>query len=491
MRFMAEIHFANAELYAYTPQLQDFDAIFAKTNNPMIIGTNVDLHNPDSLKELLYDASAKQLEFVPSCNCGYLRSTIYKGMTCPRCDHVVETSFTTDLSYKAWIDIPEFFPPILHPAVAVVLEAWFGTPLFNALLGEQQISATTKKKLQHFGGSGYSYVYNNLWQIIDTAVSVKSILPKMRRDMIDDIKIMLKMYEPILFVRHLPILNKSLHMVSRRGDITYTDKTIKPVMGAAIQMACMCYEHFGLISNPKSIDKNIYALHRSYTEYHSSIFENRLSGKPKFIRQQVLGSKWHCTCRGVIAPLVGEHDPEIITIPWRTMVIQLHCEILNVLMNRYHMTKPDAWLLWSKAIVAYDQTIHDVINTLIAECPFKGLPILFGRNPSIRYGCLELLYGVLDPNVNNKTFGMSSMICCPFNADYDGDCMYAIFLKEMAEVHKYWRFEPKSNLVAGNGREITSDINVTDQHILALNAFIHQPIDERIIKYAGITIDNG
>jgi hypothetical protein len=70
----------------------------------------------------------------------------------------------------------------------------------------------------------------------------------------------------------------------------------------------------------------------------------------------------------------------------------LKLEIINVLVHRRGIALNEAINRVSEATVHYDKEIHDIIDVLIAECPYKGLPMVFDRPPSMQQGAIQLYF---------------------------------------------------------------------------------------------------
>jgi len=93
-------------------------------------------------------------------------------------------------------------------------------------------------------------------------------------------------------------------------------------------------------------------------------------------------------------------------------------EILNLLQNRYGYTQRDALDLFFKSKEEYSAVIHEILDTLIAECPYKGLPVEWDRNPSIDVGSEQLIFVTkFKSDVHDKTISMSQIIVNAPNAD--------------------------------------------------------------------------
>ena len=62
----------------------------------------------------------------------------------------------------------------------------------------------------------------------------------------------------------------------------------------------------------------------------------------------------------------------------------------------------DAYEKWHKTQFNYDPLVDEIMQTLISECGYtdkdgnfvnlKGLPVLFGRNPTLHHGAIQLLF---------------------------------------------------------------------------------------------------
>lgn len=59
--------------------------------------------------------------------------------------------------------------------------------------------------------------------------------------------------------------------------------------------------------------------------------------------------------------------------------------------------------------------------------------------------------------------------------DFDGDQVYCIMLKEMAEVIKYMAIHPMTTLLSGTGGGLTNDVKITNEYTLACNRWLFDP----------------
>ena len=397
------------------PGLVDYDAMFLSDPDAKIIPCGeVSTITKNQTKEQiasLFQDGTKDLNFIASCDCGNLVGNFYEGMTCKKCKTVVKTNFASELKFRAWLEIPQlkddpndpgFIPPILHPALYIILDRWLGrsggVSVLQALLDPD---TDLPKSLKDSGlGQGYRYFYNNFDDIMNYFLTqyapLKAPGARSRSQYIPEL---LKTYRPIAFFRHIPILNQSLHLLTTSGTMMYSDDCSGAILKAKIELSNLLYVYNNGPTGMKFIDQRIWTMYSAFIEYVKTISEVKLLGKKGYIRKLILGARLHCSARAVITPISGIHECDEVHIPWRMGVGLLKLEILNVLMNRFGYSMPEALAKQQKATMQYDKDIDEIMQTLIEECKTltnvyvphldamihpKGLCLLIGRNPKAR-----------------------------------------------------------------------------------------------------------
>ncbi len=394
--------------------VMDFDRTFEETPDAVIINSGDSIvDDPESLKKIFYDADKKHLTDTASCDCGYLKGNFWDE-PCPICHTHAITNFTRKLDYKYWIEIPEELPPVLHPMVFHVLGAWMGSKIIVSLMS---IDAPMPAKFSKFFGSGMKYFYENFDYIINQLATSKLLAPAARKKTPHILRF-LEMYKHCLFVRKLPILNQSLHMVNRKGKVTYADESMKDIMKTLVDLTCIRYERF-TPSTVNATDRNLYNVYSSYYKYAEKIITEKIISKRGFIRKNMLGSRLHCTFRCVITPMTGPHWGDEILLPWVVAVSQLKCEILNILTRRMGLTIEQAKQKWVLAQVQIVEEVKQAIEILKAESPQKAFIVLLGRNPSIRPGAIQTFRASVKYDIDDETTGISPLVLVAPNADFD------------------------------------------------------------------------
>lgn len=396
------------------PGLVDYDKLFYSTPDATVIPCGIvpKMTEDETTKEItaIFQDGTKDLTFVASCSCGSLMGNFYEGMECPKCHTKCKTNFATDLKFRAWLEIPEivadpndprYLPPILHPAIYAILNQWMGTVkpvrVLDALLNPE---LDLPEQLAKDGlGQGFQYFYRNFDDIINYFLTrYKPLQVKAKKARFAHIPELIKKYRHLVFFRHIPILNQSLHMITTSGTLKLTDNSVDFILKAKIDLSNLIYQHRNMNVKPVFINTQLWTVYKSLLGYVNYIARVNLFGKTGFVRKLVLGARMHCSGRAVITPISGQHDCDELHIPWKMGVELLKLEIINMLVNRHKYSVPDAVSKHAAATVSYDPDIDNIMKTLIQECrdlvevyvPHlgmnihpKGLLALFGRNPGI------------------------------------------------------------------------------------------------------------
>ena len=397
------------------PKLVDYDALFFANPDAKVIPCGmVPKSTEDETAEefsSIFQDGTRDLNFVASCECGNLMGNFYEGMICSKCKTKCKTNFATDIKFRAWLEIPElvsdindpkYLPPLLHPAVYSILSQWMGTvnrvPVLDTLLNPEL--DLPEQLAQDSIGQGFQYFYRNFDNIINYFLTrYKKLRTKQKASKSAHIVELINRYRKQLFFRHIPILNQSLHMITTSGTLKLTDNSVDFILKAKIDLSNLIYHHRNMNIKPIFINTQLWNVYKSVLGYTNYIAKVNLFGKTGFVRKLILGARVHCSGRAVITPISGEHDCDELHLPWRMGVELLKLEIINLLVNRYNYSVPDAVAKQATATASYDPDIDNIMKTLIKECrelvdvyvPHlgvnmhpKGLPALFGRNPEYR-----------------------------------------------------------------------------------------------------------
>lgn len=397
--------YASSEKYCKHPvrkqpaklPLFDFDKVFREDPLAAIVPCGCELDGKDIasgsteyIKRMLFQESSSNLNFISSCKCGSLRGNFAKGLVCAKCKTEVRDTFASEISFRAWLEIPDFMPPMLHPAVYRVLGKWMGCikrkkKIIDLLL---DVDSELPEPYASTLGQGPSYFYENFDNIIRFFLNQNRGARAKRNAYIEEF---IATWRHCLFIRHVPVLNQALHILTKSGTLTYNDDASTSILTTCIELSSAIYNYRHnptntSIANRNYLDQYSYAVFKSYIDYTEKIFSVKVEGKYGFLRKSLIASRLNNTFRAVIVPIVVEHQADECHLPWKIGVAMNKCSIINILMNRYHMSMPEANDRYCKALVMFDPLIREVLDILMKECPYKGLPVLLNESMYFNIG---------------------------------------------------------------------------------------------------------
>ena len=107
-----------------------------------------------------------------------------------------------------------------------------------------------------------------------------------------------------------------------------------------------------------------------------------------------------------------------------------------------------------------------------------------GRNPTLRHGALQLFFARHNKTeMSDDTVGMSPMSISAPNADFDGDALYLMSVKEMASVVDFLKIHPMSTLLGGEGDGLSATIKMPDEMSVACHGYFTDQDTLDIEKY--------
>lgn len=457
-----------------TVSLVNFENMFYQSEKKYILN-GADFMSKHLAKEAIsaiYDDGSVDLSFVPSCECGKLSGEYYRGCKCPECDTVVGSEFVSTLTNSLWFEIPECMPPVLHPIFYLILTKWKRDDI-NSLLNN---SIPLSKKLENYvgtgdfaSGQGFKFFYENFEYIIN----VLTTFPENKIKTVDIIEFINRNREK-LFVRHLPILDKSLHVSQRNGNMVYVDKTSQYLLPVSINLSTAEYKLTSNVNSRNRVkyaDRVLWDIYKDYIGYIDKTIKEGVNKKTSIVKHHGLGTRLFWSARSVIAPKYGPHRNDEIDIPWKMFLQVFKIHIIGYFANVDMMTPVDALSRWRRAVYKYDSGVYSVFERIKKNSiDGRGIYFITGRNPTLQYGSRQMVCAVrLKKNVEDETVNYSSSIMPMPNADCDGDEMYYIALLERDTVRQMKLLKPKYTIFSQSAPAI--NIAVTPSKPLCVQAY--------------------
>lgn len=444
----------------------------------------------DKIAEHLYSRSS-EIDFIARCDGGHLVGNVYRGMTCPKCQTVVSTDMEAangHLYHRAFISCPDAIPAWIHPHIYRILSRWLtygeARSKINILDNILNPAVSLLPDLEGIvTGRGFAYLYNNFDYLMEYfLLHHKKMSEKANTDPktgASRMRSFLAMYRDRVFCRHLPILSDALHpiiMLSGTGQNRQraVDKNTKNVLYAINSLSYLRHSPRRRALRPDVIEETAFLAYKSHIEYLVQTSITTAQKKKSLPRRHIFGARLHLTFRGVIVPIFGDHDYDVLHLPWQIAVNLLRDHIIGRLVRKEGLTIFQAMSKQWEALQVYSPEIHAMMNDFIAESPYKGLPILFNRNPSIKRGALQLLFATtVKPDVKDKTIEISSLVIGDPNADFDGDEMAGVLIVETDAVEQFVVFHPSNRVLSTNTIGSGTSMSLPKASFIVADAFLN------------------
>ena len=380
----------------------------------------------------IYSSTDGDLAFVPSCECGQIRGEMRRGIICPNCGTECCSHFVDKLEQKAWINIPTEMGPVLHPIWYWMLEQLTrrgagrttGIPLIEILLKPDSAFRGKKRQvivppdfepfiLDNGRARGFKAFAENVDYYMDVLLNKYPRTAK--KPIANGIRKLYELYKDCMFTTKLPILHNSLNPVTDNGaTLKYIDESSANILEAVMDLSS---EERKIKSGNRRrcTDGALFNIYSKILDYYGGIITD-MGKKPGDIRKHAGGSRVNFGFRTVVHPHSEVMDTDEVVLPWGIMVNCFKPVILNFLMNKFNYTCNQALLAHRRALVTYDPIVDQCLQMYIDGTPKKKVPILLGRNPTLNYGSIILLYVKRYNKIPaDETIGINARVVGPAN----------------------------------------------------------------------------
>lgn len=376
------------------PSIINFDDLFSRTPNRIVFNEIMLDKTPAEVVEILCDISNDRTDSVASCECENLKGNYYSGIKCTICGTTCESNLFGEIRNDAWLAVPNTIKGVLNPQVFRILEDWMGNsnqkPILRQMI-DMQLPHEPINGTPFFTGMGFNWFYDNFDSVISYFLT--SHPSDSKRKMNKSVMWFLTQNKDAIWCHYLPVLSKLIQPINRvNKDVRYADTDIGNLMKSIFTLRSILLAERTMKFVPEHIDKHFFNVYIEFIAYTKNILHNKLPKKPSILRKHVFGSRSHCSGRTVAIPITDPHDADEIYFPWKLGVSMFKYHILSVLINSYGITTFEAFNRVTDAVNIYDHEIDIIMQQLIKDCPYKGLPVLVNRNPSLRIGSIQLLY---------------------------------------------------------------------------------------------------
>ncbi len=495
-------------------QIIHLDELFNKTPGAKLFNNQIVHSTAKEILDKVCEISADTSELVAVCECRTLRGDHYEGIICKKCETECTSLFANIIKNDLWLEIPNSIGRVLNPQVYHILDNWLGkydkVPILDMLLN---VNVSVPEELSiAIPGQGFHYFHNNFEAIIKyfafiyPKVKSKPKTPMILQFLDDNID--------RIWTSKLPIVSKMLQPITETGSSNqYTDKSVAVLMRAIIDYSSTMLAEMLSKTSRMRVERNLFTIYKAFMTYTSDIIRTKLAKKEGILRKHLYGARLHCTGRSVCIPITVEHDGDEVFLPWVLGVSMWKYHIISMLVNRYHHTVADAYSRVQESLTVYDHKIDIILQLLVKESPYKGLPIILNRNPSLRLGAIQLLFvtrikpafkddpteqvepdflsddvEILDNQhsgafeyklpfeaqrqYEDKTIAVSNLILAGPNIDFDGDELNLMPVYESEAVERLMVIHPSQRMISNDKLEIAGgDVSLSDQLYIMLSGY--------------------
>lgn len=464
-------------------RLVDYRAIYGKTINPVIVNdfpndTRTDRSELANLIRTSYDGDT--LNILPTCDCtkhtGRYKAEL--GYICEVCNTPVVSHSEKPIEANVWLRAPEGVAPFMNPCAWKMITDTFTCKGLNIIQWLCGIQTTTNKPAQmaiieRLGDLGIKRGYNNFVynfdSIIETLVSERMHRPDVKSR--DEILDFIRMFRDRLFTYILPVPNKIAFITEVTAVGVYVDASMAPAMDAIQTIASIDEEPGGTSQSVKEnrTAKTISLLADFYLQY----VKKAIGPKDGWFRKHVFGTRITFSARAVISSISEPHRYDDLHTPWSLSISLLRIHIINKLLKRGYTAKTAEKAVVHASVVLlmndkYSKDVSDCLDELLAESPYRGIPVILQRNPTLaRASAQRLFITKIKRTLDDKTFSLSPQILAGPNADFDGDEMNLGLILDEYQFLLLDRLAPEYSVFDLQEARTISGINATPKPVIS------------------------
>lgn len=421
---------------------------------------------------------------IAGCECGELIGAHKLGQTCKTCLTECKPPISHDFEPLMWVRAPNGVRPLMQPQVRLMLRNRFTKAGNDVImwLTDRDYKPNSRPipeydMLLSMGVQrGYNWFYDNFDKMIDILYSLKGFAKKPKQTGYHesiDLYDLIKNNRDSLFSNYLPLPNPSLLVIEKTNVGSYA-KTID--IGAIDAIQSMLG-----IDSPLCIHNSLTKENRTsraidgLANYVESVYGDVFGGKTGVFRKNAFGTREHFSTRTVATSITGVHDCRELHLSWGSAVGMFKYHSMNKLYHRNFRLNSSARLL-NKYADTHSPLLQNIFSELISESVYGGIPVLHGRNPTLKRGSQQQLYITKVKQPGDQTNSFSINIVGPMNADYDGDQLNTLTLLDNFMTRGSMEMLPyRSAFSLDNPGGYSADIGMSKQAVtMTANYFLHE-----------------
>ena len=439
-------------------KLVNHDHMFQSLRYAPIIANDFDTSTKEGrekLSRLLYTRyEGDTLSVIPTCDCGNLYGGINLGKRCHICGVVCDSVIERPLESTLWLRKLPGVKAFINPTAWTILSEKLKTASVNVLewlcnphmVLEKEPILVKKLKRNGFDNKecrGINYFYDHFDEIMEfifcegftlTTYEAAAKAGHVEGKNVEIVQF-IRENRGSIFSEYLPMPSKAGFIVESNESGVYADSIIKIAFDALMTVTSI---KNSLEDLPVSrLEARTVKVISNFARFYRAFAEETLSQKSGILRKHVFGIRLHFTARAVITSISTNHNYQDLHIPWNVAVQLFSIHITNKLY-RMGYTPREVERHLREYSLRYCPILDNILNELITETPYTGIPCLLQRNPSLARGSAQQLFITKvktdhDPETKictDNTFSLSVLILVGYNADFDGDELNLLLIND-------------------------------------------------------------
>lgn len=477
-------------------KLVSFDDLFRASKHEVSVINDISIAlaaEKEEFNRMIYTRYSADdlLSNLPSCDCGEVVGEYNLGVKCLECGTVVEEGNFQDLNPVVWMRAPVGVGPktgpdagkgLINPVFWEQLSRFFARSGFDVIRWVCDTNYHPVVKTPDVMNAvkavipdrGYNFFIENFDAIVASLMELKAYRQPNKRKEAAELMELIRTYRDRIFCQYLPLPNKSLLVIEKSNVGPYVDSTVTGVVDAIRTMTSIDLPetNFTVRVKENRTIKALIQLAEFYVEWDSK----SLAGKPGLARKHIFGSRTDFCFRAVISSISEAHDYDEIYISWGIGVSVFRIHLANKLRKRGYTPNETISFLDEHA-QKYHPLLAQLFNELIDECPYKGIPVILGRNPSLERGSTQQLFISKikhDPRV--PTISLSVLVLKAFNADFDGDQVNVSLSLDLRTARDLRALAPHMNtLDLDEPYNVSSTLSMPKPVVASIAEWMHSP----------------
>lgn len=407
-------------------ELVSHDEVFSNLSAEPIIVNDFDVESfeqKEKLNRLLYTRyKGDSLDITPTCDCGEINGQYNVGVLCQQCGTKCESATERTIESLLWMKAPDGIHRLMNPMAWSILHnalnygnsnilEWLCNPNYKPVgKPHDKLLRVVQMNLPR----GWNAFYEH-FDFIMQELFEKRIIKDTKKDQRDDILVFVTQNRDKIFSHFIPVPSRVGFITEETAVGTFTDMTMTIAVDAIRSISSI-----NAANPPMSIrSKEIRVCNAiiKLATFYRKFTQKTLGGKYGLYRKHIFGGRAHFTARAVITSISEPHNYQELHTPWGMTIALMKLHLTNKML-RMGMSPVDIERHITSHVSQYCPLLDRLLQELIDESPYPGLPVTFGRNPTLQRTSIQLLYITKvkkDPKIN--TISMSTLVLTGPNAD--------------------------------------------------------------------------